>query len=111
MTTISRRFINLAIAGLVSGLVLGAAPSTLAAQDLSKVTLRIGDQTGATRAKLEAAGLLKDVPYQIEWSVFPAAVNLHEALKADAIDIGQAADSPTVSAIAGGSKIKVAAYF
>lgn len=111
MTTVSRRIFNIAVAGLVSGLVLGEAPSTFAAQDLSKITLRIGDQTGATRAKLEAAGLLKDVPYQIEWSVFPAAVNLHEALKADAIDIGQAADSPTVSAIAGGSKIKVAAYF
>lgn len=50
------------------------------------------------------------MPYQIEWWVFPAAVNLHEALKADAIDIGQAADSPTVSAIAGGSKIKVAKF-
>lgn len=111
MITISRRFINFAIAGLVSGLTLGAAPSSFATQDLSKVTLRIGDQTGATRAKLDAAGLLKDVPYQIEWSIFPAAVNLHEALKADAIDIGGAADSPTVSAIAGGSKIKVAAYF
>jgi hypothetical protein len=63
--------------------------------DLSKVTLRIGDQTGATRSKLQAAGLLKDVPYNIDWSVHAAAVNLHEALKADAIDIGSANDSPT----------------
>ncbi|NTF96043.1 ABC transporter substrate-binding protein [Rhizobium rhizogenes] len=111
MSILSRRAFNLLAGGLA--VLLSAAPLTaaLAAQDLSKVTLRIGDQTGATRAKLEAAGLLKDVPYTIEWSVYPAAVNLHEALKADAVDIGSAADSPTVSAIAGGSKIKVVANF
>lgn len=111
MKTISRRLFNFALGGLAAVSLLGAATASFAAEDLSKVVLRVGDQTGATRAKLEAAGLLKDVPYQIEWSVYPAAVNLHEALKADAVDIGQAADSPTVSAIAGGSKIKVVANF
>ncbi|MEI5678408.1 MULTISPECIES: ABC transporter substrate-binding protein [unclassified Mesorhizobium] len=111
MTTIFRRLFNFALGGLAAASLLGAATASFAAEDLSKVVLRVGDQTGATRAKLEAAGLLKDVPYQIEWSVYPAAVNLHEALKADAVDIGQAADSPTVSAIAGGSRIKVVANF
>lgn len=111
MKTLSRRTFSLLLGGLAVVANLGSAPSVFAAEDLSKVVLRVGDQTGATRAKLEAAGLLKDVPYQIEWSVFAAAVNLHEALKADAVDIGQAADSPTVSAIAGGSKIKVVANF
>jgi len=110
MSILSRRAFNLLAGGLAA--FLSAAPlSALAAEDLSNVTLRIGDQTGAVRAKLEAAGLLKDVPYKIEWSVYAAAVNLHEALKADAVDIGSAADSPTVSAIAGGSKIKVVAAF
>ncbi len=71
------------------------------------MTLRIGDQVGQHHSKLKAAGLLDDVPYKIEWSVYPAAVHLHEALKADAIDVGAANDSPTVSAIAGGSKIVV----
>jgi sulfonate transport system substrate-binding protein len=111
MKTFSRQRLALIAGSLVAGLMLAAAPVAFAAEDPSKVILRIGDQTGATRAKLDAAGLLKDVPYQIEWSVYPAAVNLHEALKANAIDIGQAADSPTVSAIAGGSKIKVVANF
>ncbi|MGW4059959.1 ABC transporter substrate-binding protein [Amycolatopsis sp. NPDC004747] len=73
------------------------------------VVLRVGDQTGATQSRLKAAGLLDDLPYKIEWSQFAAAVNLHEALRADAVDIGGANDSPTVTAIAGGSKIKVAA--
>jgi sulfonate transport system substrate-binding protein len=77
--------------------------------DLSKVTLRIGDQTGATQSRLQAAGVLKGVPYKIEWSVYAAAVNLHEALKAGAVDIGGAGDAPTVSAFAGGSPIKIVA--
>lgn len=109
MKTLSRRMFNFSLGGLAVAAAFGSAPSVIAAEDLSEVVLRVGDQTGATRAKLEAAGLLDDVPYRIEWSVFAAAVNLHEALKADAVDIGSAADSPTVSAIAGGSKIKVVA--
>ncbi|HEY0212072.1 MAG TPA: ABC transporter substrate-binding protein [Paenirhodobacter sp.] len=81
------------------------------AQDLSQVVLRVGDQVGESRARLQAAGLLDNLPYKIEWSVYPAAVNLHEALKADAVDIGMSADSPAVSAIAGGSRIRLAAVF
>lgn len=111
MTILSRRAFGFLAGGLAVALFAAPFTSAFAAPDLSNVTLRIGDQTGVMRAKLEAAGLLKDVPYKIEWSVFAAAVNLHEALKADAIDIGSAADSPTVSAIAGGSKIKVVAAF
>lgn len=97
---------TLAGLALTTALVLPAL-----AQDLSGVTLRVGDQVGEQRARLEAAGLLNDVPYKIEWSVYPAAVNLHEALKAGAVDVGMSADSPAVSAIAGGSKIKIAAAF
>lgn len=89
------------------------AVSTLAAAPLhaQEVVLRVGDQVGAERARLDAAGLLDDVPYRIEWSVYPAAVNLHEALKAGAIDVGSSADSPAVAAIAGGSAVKIAAAF
>lgn len=106
MTLITRRSFTLALgaAGVASPAIVRAA-----APDLSKVTLRIGDQVGQHRSKLQAAGLLADVPYKIEWSAYPAAFHLHEALKADAIDIGAANDSPTVSAIAGGSKIAVVA--
>ena len=85
-----------------------AAPSA-AAVDMSQVTLRVGDQTGATKGLLQAAGLLNAMPYKIEWSVFPAATNLHEALKAAAIDIGASNDSPAVTAMAGGSPALVAA--
>ena len=105
MTSLRRRSLGLALGGALSTPLLPRP--AVSATDLSKVTLRIGDQTGASRSRLQAAGLLDDVPYRIEWSVFAAAVNLHEALRADAIDIGSANDSPTVSAIAGGSRITV----
>ncbi|KFI28369.1 aliphatic sulfonate ABC transporter substrate-binding protein [Haematobacter massiliensis] len=95
--------------GAIAALALLAAP--LAAQDLKGVTLRVADQVGESRARLQAAGLLDDVPYTIEWSVYPAAVNLHEALKAGAADVGMSADSPAVAAIAGGSKIRIAGVF
>ncbi|WP_241565324.1 ABC transporter substrate-binding protein [Paenirhodobacter populi] len=90
-------------------LVAGLAATRVNAQ--GQVVLRVADQVGEQRARLEAAGLLDDLPYRIEWSVYPAAVNLHEALKADAADIGMSADSPAVSAIAGGSKVRLAAVF
>lgn len=111
MVGLTRRSFALAAGGAFAGFVVdGVIPARgVAAVDLSKVTLRVGDQTGATQSKLGAAGLLDDVPYKIDWSVYAAAVNLHEALKADAVDIGAANDSPTVSAIAGGSKIAAVA--
>lgn len=98
----SRRTLLQAGAAL-AGLPLAARAGP--AVDLRKVTLRVGDQTGASQGLLRAAGLLDDLPYKIDWSSYAAAVNLHEALKADATDIGSANDSPTVSAIAGGSRI------
>jgi sulfonate transport system substrate-binding protein len=104
MSRLSRR----SFAALAGGALLAGGTSARAA-DLAGVTLRVGDQTGAVRAKLEAAKVLDALPYRIEWSVYAAAVNLHESLKADAIDIGSAADSPTVSAIAGGSPIEAVA--
>lgn len=99
------------LAAFVAGCVLLGLQVTAAAEqlDISKVTLRVGDQTGATQSRLRAAGVLEGVPYKIEWSVYAAAVNLHEALKAGAIDIGGAADAPSVSAFAGGSPVKIVA--
>jgi sulfonate transport system substrate-binding protein len=91
---------------LMAGTLAGCGQST---SDSGEVVLKVGDQTGATQSRLQAAGLLGNLPYKIEWAQFPAAVNLHEALKAGAVDIGGASDSPTVTAIAGGSDIKVVA--
>jgi sulfonate transport system substrate-binding protein len=68
--------------------------------------LRVGDQRGGARALLSAAGELKDVPYSIEWALFPAASPLLEALGAGAIDIGGVGGAPFAFAYASGSSIK-----
>ena len=80
---------------LAAGLLLGAIISAGA-----QGTLRVGDQKGNSQAVMEAAGVLKDVPYKIEWKEFPAAAPLLEALGAGAIDTGLVGDAPFVRSAA-----------
>ena len=47
---------------LIAGLLLSAIASATA-----QTTLRVGDQKGNSQAVMEAAGVLRDVPYKIEW--------------------------------------------
>ena len=68
--------------------------------------LKVGDQRGGSRALMEAAGALKDLSYKIEWSEFPAAAPLLEALNAEAIDTGIVGDAPFTFAVASGAPIK-----
>ncbi len=77
--------------------------------DLSQVTLRVAHQNRQTKALMEAAGVLGDVPYRIEWSNFPAALPLLEALRANAVDIGVAGDAPTLNAFGQQAPIKIVA--
>lgn len=80
--------------------------------DLSKVTLRIGDQKGTgTQALLEAAGELKDIPYKIEWSQYTSGPPMLEAINAGAVDIGGVGNAPPVFAAAAGSKIKIVSAY
>jgi sulfonate transport system substrate-binding protein len=82
-----------------------AGASTSAAQ----TTLRVGDQKGNSQAVMEAAGVLKDVPYKIEWKEFAAAAPLLEALSAGAIDTGLVGDAPFTFAAAAGVPVKAIA--
>ena len=75
----------------------------------AETTLRIGDQKGNARAVMEAAGVLADTPYKIEWSEFQAAAPLLEAANAGAIDAGTVGDAPFTFAIAAGVPIKAIA--
>lgn len=68
--------------------------------------LRVGDQRGNARALMEAAGVLSDLPYRLEWSEFPAAAPLLEALNAGAIDAGGVGDAPFTFAAAAGVPVK-----
>jgi sulfonate transport system substrate-binding protein len=86
---------------LVAGILLGTI-ATAGAQ----TTLRVGDQKGNSQAVMEAAGVLKDVPYKIEWKEFPAAAPLLEALGAGAIDTGLVGDAPFTFAAAANVPVK-----
>lgn len=68
--------------------------------------LKIASQRGGTRALMEAAGVLDGAPYRIEWSEFPSAQTLLEALGAGAVDAGAVGDAPFMFAYASGPKIK-----
>jgi sulfonate transport system substrate-binding protein len=73
------------------------------------VTLRAGDQRGNNRAVMEAAGVLKDLPYRIAWSEFVAAAPLIEALNAEAIELGVVGDAPFTFGFAAGVPMRVIA--
>jgi len=86
---------------LVAGFLLGAVASASA-----QTTLRVGDQKGNSQAVMQAAGVLKDVPYRIEWKEFPAAAPLLEALGAGAIETGLVGDAPFTFAAAANVPVK-----
>ncbi|WP_342237761.1 ABC transporter substrate-binding protein [Inquilinus sp. OTU3971] len=90
------------LAGLVLALAITGAAN-------AETVLRVGDQKGNARSVMEAAGVLSDLPYRIEWSEFPAAAPLLEALNADAIDAGSVGDAPFTFAAAAGVPVKAIA--
>jgi sulfonate transport system substrate-binding protein len=89
---------------VAAGLVLGGIGLASA-----QTTLRVGDQKGNSQAVMEAAGVLKDVPYKIEWKEFPAAAPLLEALSAGAIETGLVGDAPFTFAAAANVPVKAIA--
>ncbi|WP_315832032.1 ABC transporter substrate-binding protein [Bradyrhizobium prioriisuperbiae] len=89
------------LVALAASLLVAATVSAAA-----QVTLRVGDQKGNAQAVMEAAGVLKDVPYKIEWKEFPAAAPLLEALGAGAIEAGLVGDAPFTFAAAANIPVK-----
>jgi sulfonate transport system substrate-binding protein len=101
MTSVGIGFGRRAMAALM--LTFALATSALAAD---QVTLRIGDQKGGNRSLLDISGYAKDLPYKIEWSEFPAAAPILEALNAGALDIGYTGDLSFLTVYAAGAPIK-----
>lgn len=95
-----REAIGLIGGGLVSGLLASCARGGGAD------TLFVGDQRGGSRVVLTASGGLEGLPYRIEWSQFPNAAPLLEALNAGAIDTGIGGDAAFIFAIGSGATIK-----
>jgi sulfonate transport system substrate-binding protein len=88
--------------------LLLALLGTLAActQGADTQVLRVGNQKGSTRAMMIAAGVLKGAPYRVEWSEFPAAQPLMEAVAGGAAELGLAGDAPFIFAYQSGAPVK-----
>lgn len=71
--------------------------------------LHVGSQRGGTKALMLASGVLDGAPYRVEWSEFPAAQTLLEAIGAGAVDVGMVGDAPFQFAYQSGSPIKAVA--
>jgi sulfonate transport system substrate-binding protein len=92
-------------AGLALAALLALAACGRSAADDANV-LHIGSQRGGTKAVLLASGALESAPYTVEWSEFPAAQHLLEAIGGGAVDIGLVGDAPFMFAYQSGSRIK-----
>jgi len=106
---IDRRQLGRKALTIAGGLAMGGISAAFAGEAILPGTvLRVGDQKGGSHALMDAAGVLADLPYRIEWSLFPSASTLLEALNAKAIDVGAVGDAPFLFAYAGGAPIQVA---
>ncbi len=72
-------------------------------------TLVVGDQSYNARAVMEAAGVLDDLPYTLEWKQFTAGSPVAEALNVGSLDLGLLGDAPPLFLGALGAPIKVVA--
>ena len=71
-----------------------------------QAVLKVGSQKGGTKSLVLAAGALDGAPYKVEWSEFPAAQHLLEAIGAGAADLGAVGDAPFLFAYAAGGKVR-----
>ncbi|WP_392888634.1 ABC transporter substrate-binding protein [Pseudomonas migulae] len=77
--------------------------------DLSGVTLILGDQAKGLRTVVEAANALEGIDYKVEWANFQGAAPLFEALRAGAVDLAPAGDTPVLAAATGGAPLRIVA--
>ncbi len=94
--------------GLIFSLLLassGCAPGGKTPPSAG-VVLRVASQKGATKALVLASHVLDGAPYSVEWSEFPSAQALLEALSANAVDLGGVGDAPFLFAYANDRKLK-----
>ncbi len=93
---------------LAAALSVGAL-SACGGDDSGKPILRVGVQKDGVRAVLDKAGLLKDLPYEIEWAEFTAGPPIVEAAAADQIDVAWVGSAPPIFGAAAGANFKIVA--
>ncbi|WAH56832.1 ABC transporter substrate-binding protein [Pseudomonas silvicola] len=87
---------------LLAGLLLAGSAQ-------GQEVLRVCSQKDSLKILLQAAGELEDLPYRVEFSSFPAAPPIAEALGADAADVGALGDAPFIFAVAAKAPIHTVA--
>ncbi len=102
-----RKNVAILSASLIAVAGLGLAAATFTGGD-DKV-LRVANQKGQVKSMMVASGVLNGAPYMVEWSEFPAAQPLLEAVGGGAADLGLAADAPFIFAYQSGSPVKAIA--
>lgn len=83
--------------------------SSAKTSDLSGVTLVLGDQAKGLRTVVEASNALEGIEYKVQWANFQGAAPLFEALRAGAVDLGPAGDTPVLAAATGGTPLRIVA--
>lgn len=95
--------------GLLGLSALGLSACSGGSGKAGRTRLVLGDQVHLLQSKAEAAGVLKDLPYDIEWANFVGAAPLLEALNAGAVDTAPAGDLPVILAASAGVPLKIVA--
>ncbi len=86
--------------------MLAATMALAACGGKQGAVLKVGSQRGSTKSLMLAAHALDGAEYAVEWSEFPAAQNLLEALGSGAVDVGLIGDAPFQFAYQSGSPIR-----
>jgi sulfonate transport system substrate-binding protein len=87
---------------LAGALLLALAGCGDSAKADDSVTLKVGQTGWAQSAAALKVAHLDDTPYKIQWPVFSGGDKQMEALRANAIDVGQASEIPPIFAAAAG---------
>ena len=87
------------------------APALVSNDQLSTVTLDVGDQKGGTEALLRASGELEGTPYAVAFSTFTSGPPQVEAATAGQIDFAVTGNTPPVFGVAANARIKVVSAY
>lgn len=110
MSTLLRRSVAAAATlALAASLAACGGSDDSTAGDGKKSVLRVGVQKDGIRSILNSSGLLKDLPYEIEWSEFTAGPPIIEAAAADQIDVAWVGGVPPIFGAASGAAFKIVA--
>ena len=106
-TALTRLLATPAVLALLGSALTACGSSASGGSD--EPVLRVGVQKDGIRSVLTQAGLLEDLPYEIEWSEFTAGPPIIEAAAADQIDVAWVGSAPPIFGAAAGADFKVVA--